>query len=107
MSHISQKEFETINLLPIEERYNQCINSVIFKYFDNQCPHYLNEVFMKAPEYSSLLRNSYQKLQQPFRKTNTGQNALSFTGTALWDKVPEEIKRTTNLNAFKHYLKKH
>ena len=74
---------------------------------DNQYPHYLNEDFLKAPESSSSLRNSYQKLQQPFRKTNTGQNALSFIGPALWNKVPEEMKRTTKLNAFKHNLKKH
>ena len=74
---------------------------------DNQCPHYLNEVFMKAPESSSSLRNSHQKLQQPFRKTNTGQNTLSFISPALWNKVPEKIKRTTNLTAFKHNLKKH
>ena len=73
----------------------------------NQCPHYLNEVFMKAPESSSSLRNSYQKLQQPFRKTNTGQNALTFTGLALWNKFPKEIRKTTNLNVFKQNLKKH
>ena len=107
MPHISQIEFETINWLPIKERYNQCINSIAFKYFDSQCPHYLNEVFMKAPESSSSLRNSYQKLQQAFHKTNTGQNALSFIGLTLWNKVPEEINRITNLNAFKHSLKKH
>ena len=82
-SHISQKEFETVNWLPIKERYNQCANSVAFKYFDNQCTHYLNEVFMKAPEYRSLLRSSYLKRQQPFHNTNTGQNALSFIGPAL------------------------
>ena len=29
MSHISQKEFETINWLPIKERYNQCVNILI------------------------------------------------------------------------------
>ena len=68
MSHISQKEFETLNWLPIKERYTQYVNSIAFKYFDNQY------VFMKAPESSSSLRNSYQKLQQPFRNTNTGQN---------------------------------
>ena len=62
---------------------------------------------MKATETSSSLRNSYHKLQQPFRKTNTGQNALSFIGPALWNKVLDEIKRTTNLNAFKHNLKNH
>ena len=70
----------------------------------NCLPHYLNEVFMKAPEFCLSLRNSYQNLQQPIRKTNTGQDALSFIGL---NKVPEEIKRTTNLNAFKHNLKKH
>ena len=58
----------------------------------NQCPHYLNDVFMKAPESSSSLRNSYQKLQQPFHKTNTGQNALSFIGPTLWNKVPKKSK---------------
>ena len=62
---------------------------------------------MKALASCSSLRNTYQKLQQPFCKTNTGQNALSFTGPALWNKVPEEIKRTINLNAFKHNHKKH
>ena len=62
---------------------------------------------MKATESSSSRRNSYQKLQQPFCKTSTGQNALSFIGLVLWNKVPEEIKRTTNLNAYKHNLKKH
>ena len=62
---------------------------------------------MKALESSSSLRKSYQKLQQPFHKTSTDQNALSFIGLTLWNKVPEEIKRTTNLNAFKHNLKKH
>ena len=62
---------------------------------------------MKAPESSSSLRNSYQKRQQPFRKTNTGQNALPFIGPALWNKVAEKIKRTTTQNTFKHNLKKH
>ena len=62
---------------------------------------------MKAPESSSSLTISNPKLQQPFRKTNTSQNALSFLGPALWNTVHKEIKRTTNLNAFKHNLKKY
>ena len=62
MSHISQKEFETISWLLIKERYNKCVNSVVFKYVDNQCPCYLDKAFMKAPESSLYLRNSYHKL---------------------------------------------
>ena len=61
MPHISQIEFETINWLLIKERYNQWVNSIPFKYLYNQCPHYLNEVFMKTTECSSSLRNRYQK----------------------------------------------
>ena len=61
------------NWLPIKERYNQCVNSIALKYFDNQCSHYSNEVVMKAPKSSSALKNSYQNFPQPFRKTNTGQ----------------------------------
>ena len=66
-----------------------------------------NEVFMKALESSSSLTNSYQKLQQSSDKTSTGQNTLPFIAPTLWNTVPEEIKRTTNLNAFKHNLKKY
>ena len=73
----------------------------------SQIPRPTIKLTPKVTNNSSSLRNSYQKLQQPFRKTNTGQNALSFIGPALWNKVPEEIKRITNLNAFKHNLKKH
>ena len=62
MSHISQKEFKTTNWLPIKERYNQCANSIAFKYFDNQYPYHLNEVFMKAPESSSSLKTSTKNL---------------------------------------------
>ena len=87
--HLKKNLKQLINWLPIIEIHNHCVNSFSFKYFDNQCPYYLNEAFMKAPESSSSLRNSYQKFQQPFHKTNTGQNVLPFIGPALWNKVPE------------------
>ena len=61
---------------------------------------------MKAPESRSSLRNGNRKLKQPFRETSTGQNSLIFISPALWNKVPKLIKRTTNLNALKHNLKK-
>ena len=102
-----KKELETKNWLSIKERLNQCISSTVFKYFDTQYPSYLNKVSAKIPEYGLSLRNSYHKLKQPFCKTSISQNVLSFIDPALWHKIPDEIKRTTNLNTFKHNLKKH
>ena len=47
---------------------------------------------MKAPEFNSSLRNSYQKLQQHFHETNTSQNALSAIGLALLNKSLKKSK---------------
>ena len=46
-SHISQKDFGKINCLPIKGRYKQCVNSIAFKYFNNQWPHYLMKFLWK------------------------------------------------------------
>ena len=48
MTHISKNEFETLNWLPIKDRFNQSINLIAFKYFTKQCPSYLNKVFELA-----------------------------------------------------------
>ena len=42
MTHVSYKEIEILNWLPGTERFNQCINSIVFKYVNNQCPNYVN-----------------------------------------------------------------
>ena len=90
-----------MNWLPIKKEFNKSINSIVFKCFDEQCPHYLNKAFAKSPESGLSLRNSYYKLKQQFRNNSVGHNTLSFIGLALWDKIPKETKSTTSLNMFK------
>ena len=93
MNHISKNEFETRNWLPVKGRFNQSINSIVFKYFTKQWPSYLNEVFELACPNNLRTRNSYLKLICPFRKTNLGQNPLSFIGPSIWNKTPEVLKK--------------
>ena len=45
MTGISKNEFETLKSLPVQDRFHQSINSIVFKYFSKQCLSYLNEVF--------------------------------------------------------------
>ena len=61
VAHISHKEFETLNWLPVTERFNQRINSIVSKYVNNQYPNYLNEVFRTAPENNIQSRGSFLK----------------------------------------------
>ena len=107
LKHISHEKFEHLNWLPVTYRFKQSINTIIFKYFNEQCPYYLNEVFDVTVENNFQLRGSFQKLKCPFPKTNTGQLALSYIGPTFWDKTLNTLKRPKNLNTFKHNLKKY
>ena len=86
LKHISHKAFQRLNWLPVTYRFKQCFNAIIFKYFNEQCPNYLNEVFDVAIENNFQSRGSFQKSKFPFRKTNTGELALSYIGQTFWNK---------------------
>ena len=60
-----------------------------------------------TPQNNIQTRGSFLKLKCPFRKTNAGQMALSYVGPTIWSKTPDTLKRTKNLNTFKHNLKEH
>ena len=71
--HISHEEFERVdsNTYIIDSnnvtyRFKQCVNAIVFKYFYEQCPNYLNEVSDVAIENNFLLGGSFQKLKCPF-----------------------------------------
>ena len=88
-------------------RFKQCVNTIAFKYFNEQCPNYLNEVFVVTVQNNFQLRGSFQKLKCPFCKTNTDQLALPHIGPTFWNKTPDTLNRTKNRNTFKHNLKKY
>ena len=103
MAHIFHKKFETLIWLPVTERFNQCINSIVFKYVNDQCPDYLNEVFQTAVEKNNRIGGSFQKLKCSFRNTNAGQMALSYTGPTKHNEAKplrhlSEQKISTRLN---------
>ena len=104
--HISSKEFEPINWLPVNKRVHQCINAIAFKFVSNTCAHYLNEVYECAPQCRIESRSNFAKLKVPFQKTNMGKNDLSYIGPSLWNNLPGSLKKTTVWNTFKHNLKK-
>ena len=107
MSTTSHKESKDLNWLPVINSFEQCVISIAFKFINGNCPYYLNEVFEFAPEGNISLRNNLLKLKRPFRNTNTGQKTLFFIGPSFWNQIPETLKKTDNLNTFKHNLKKH
>ena len=65
------------------------------------------EIYNPITRNSIDTRNSFLKLNQPSRKTKQGQNCLSYLGPSIWNKLPDSIKDSKNLNNFKHKIKDH
>ena len=106
--HIGLTEFEKINWLPkINDRFEQCISSMTFKYFNYLSPLYINDVFKLAGQHTTPTRTSLLKLSQPLRKTIYGQKSLSYVAPSIWNKSPDFLKTTDNVNTYKHRVKKH
>ena len=57
---------------------------------------------MTAPENNIQTRGCFLKLKWAFRKSNVHQ-----MDQTIWIKTPDTLKRTKNINTFKHDLKEH
>jgi hypothetical protein len=106
-SHIGSKEFEEINWMPVQDRFNQCVASQIYKFFNKLCPAYMSEIYQPVGSTGVRTRTSFLKLQQPSRKTTQGQRSLSFMGPSIWNAIPGHMKEANSVNCFKHSLKRH
>ena len=83
MHHISEEEFKVRNWLPTSKKVDQCINTITYNFANSTCPYYLNEIFDFSPHCRIGTRNNFSKLKNPFRKTNMGQKAISYTGPSI------------------------
>jgi hypothetical protein len=102
--HVGFTEFETINWLPVKERFDLTVCANVHKFFNSNSPSYMAEMFIPANDTRDS-RNSLFKLTKPQAKT-IGQKGLSFIGPDRWNKLSSELKTIPNTNTFKHALKK-
>ena len=65
----------------------------------------MNDVFKPAGQPNTTTRASLLKLNQSLRRTNHGQNNISYTGSIIWNNLPNSLKTTGNLNTYKHRVK--
>ena len=70
MCKISHKEFIDLNGLPVINRFEQCVISIVFKFINVNCSCYLNKVFEFAPKGDVSARDNFLKLKRLFQNTN-------------------------------------
>ena len=106
-TRVEPKDFEEINWLNTNDRFNQVVASNVFKYFKMQGPGYMDEIYSRADQGNISTRNSYQRLKIPKRKTTMGLKTLSYVGPSFWNKLPSFLKHAQTLNNFKHKMKEY
>ena len=104
---VKAKDFEDINWLNVEYRFNQIVASNVFKFFLKCGPDYMDEIYFPADQVNIRTRFSYQKLKIPKRKTTMGMKNLSYIGPSFWNKLPSFLKYAKTLNSFKHKIKEY
>ena len=104
-SHIGAHEFETINWLPVSERFQQCVITHVFKQKNKLAPKFMDEMFVSADQYQTKTRASINKLFQPQCNKVIGYRAISSLGPTLWNKLPNQLKSVNSVNTFKHKIK--
>ena len=108
MSRICVNEFLELNWLNVHDRYLQFIVSDIFKFYNNQCLDYFNEIFCPVDDNGIVTRCCNKKLKLSFCKTKLGIQSLSYVGPSAWNKLPRDnLKTTTSVNCFKHNIEKY
>ena len=82
-------EFLELNWLNVHDRYLQFIVSDIFKFYNNQCLDYFNDVFCPVDYNGVATRSCNKKLKLPSRKLKLGMQSLSYVGPSTWNKLPQ------------------
>ena len=95
-----------LHWLPVEQRIIFKMLLFTFKALNNLCPSYISYFLETYKPTSSLRSSSRNLLVIPRSKLKSyGDRAFSVSAPQLWNDIPEIIKCSVDLNAFKCNLK--
>ena len=73
---------------------------LMYKAYNGCAPQYLQQLF--PPRYSEHdLRNSLNKVFVPKPRTDYLKRSFSYSGTCLWNSLPEQLRSASSLKSFK------
>ena len=98
----TDEKLKTLNILPLAKQYEYNKIVLVHKIYHEMTPSYLNNLIRKAPN-----RYHSKSLILPLPRIDLFKNSLSFSGAALWNALPNELKAISSLKSFKTKLLKH
>ena len=104
----SVEMFNQLSWMTFPERESNLSKAVImYKIFNNLTPLYLPEYFkMTLDIHQRSLRSTAESLLYiPKPNTELFHKSLSYSGSKIWNAIPDHIKQSTSIAHFKRDLK--
>ena len=95
--------------MTVDNRYHYFVAVTTFKALMGLVPDTISDQFMLSSQqhnFNTRLSCSYS-LSFPKPKTNNLKRTLCYSGATVWNSLPDYIKHSESLSAFKYSCKSH
>ena len=106
IKHLNSKPAKTtddklkrLKILPLEKQFELNKTLLVHKIYYNKTPSYLSDIIQKTPE-----RYNSKNAILPLPRIDLFKTSLSFSGTLLWNKLPNDLKIISSEITFKRRL---
>ena len=99
-----------LHWLPVIERVQVKICTMVFKAVHNHSLSYISELIISSSTIARRrdLRSSSQPvLLVPRHRTHFSERAFAVAGATMWNLLPVEVRNVPTLMTFRHRLKEH
>ena len=95
-----------LHWLPITYRCQYKIATLVYRYFDGTLPPYLSKE-LSVYQAPRTLRSSNERLLRRPRVNlkSAGERSFKFSAPTVWNDLPNELRNSISLSAFKTGLK--
>jgi Reverse transcriptase (RNA-dependent DNA polymerase) len=95
--------FKQLNLLQVTDLYSFQVILFMYQVYHKNLPHSCLHFFVQNDITHNTRRSNYFKLFS--YRTNIRKKSISIAGPTLWNKIPNELQNSRNVNTFKFMLK--
>ena len=96
----TDETFKQLDILPLKKHLEFNKTILTHKIYYNQTPTYLTELLDKPQD-----RYNTQRLRPPLPRIDLCYNSLAYSGSVLWNNLPNTLKTTTTTKSFKRKLR--
>ena len=99
ITQATDEKIRLLKILPLKKQFEYNKTLLIHKIYNEKTPSYLNKLIQKPPN-----RYNSKNLIMPKPRIDLFKTSLSFSGTYIWNGLPQDLKVVSSEKSFKNKL---